>query len=141
MKTNLVRILLFFIFVLSSTLMFAGKKEPKMEPYRKETVKKIEGRVINEVIQFNKVMQEEGLHLIFQTEDEEKEYLIHVCPAWVAEQQNITFKRGEKLTITGSEFLKKGKLNLYAAEIIREGKKLQLRNPENGEPLWKQRNK
>ncbi|MCP4749392.1 MAG: hypothetical protein GY866_00730 [Proteobacteria bacterium] len=105
-----------------------------MTPYNKATVATIKGTVTSVDTVFNKVQQEDGLHVTIKTRS--GEYIVHVCPQWFADKQHITFKKGESLTIFGSTFIKDGQPNIYAATIESDEKTLKLRNPENGDRLW-----
>lgn len=65
-------------------------------------------------------------------------YKIHVSPQFWIDKNNIVFTKGEKLTITGSKFEQRGEKNLYAVTIEKsDGTKLQFRDPETGDGLWK----
>jgi len=113
------------------------KKGSKMADYKKETVLTVKGTVKNSDIVMNHAMNEEGLHLTLITDG--NEYIIHVCPKWYAEKEKITFENGAEIVVTGSEFEKDEKANIYAAEIVTGETTLKLRDKDTGKNLWKGR--
>jgi hypothetical protein len=78
---------------------------------------------------------QKGLHLDVQTIGKQ-DIVIHVFPEQLITQcQNLfTFKEGELVTVSGSEFLTEAgkQMNICAAEIIRSAGVLNLRNPITG---------
>ncbi|MBF0382975.1 MAG: hypothetical protein HQL69_18290 [Magnetococcales bacterium] len=112
-----------------------------MKAYDKNSVLQVEGRVSGSEMSYNRHMGENGLHVTL--ESSKGSFIIHVCPQWYAEQQKISFKNGETITVVGSEFEKHGEQNIYAATIRRQDaslpsnlKTLLLRNPDSGAHLW-----
>lgn len=116
------------------------KDKTGMAPYEKDNFITIEG-IIEEVnIIFNKYTEEDGLHLTVKAKTET--YIVHVSPQWYAKKLRLKYKPGDQITISGATFIRKGTLNMYAALIMyKEKKTLNLRNPDTGDPLWKERNK
>ena len=116
-----------------------------MAPYEKDSFVTREGTILKvESSSFNPVMREKGLHLKVKTSA--GTYTIHVAPQWYIDQQQITFRKGDKVVVSGSEFYASrgwitGK-NIYAATIHAPtlNEPLQVRNPDTGEGLWYGRN-
>jgi len=107
----------------------------EMAPYNKDTYKTINGTVAGSVVQYNPNMKEDGLHLNVTTSS--VNFLIHVCPKWYADKENISFSNGGTVTVSGSEFTKDGEKNIYAATIVRANiPALHLRDPDTGKELW-----
>lgn len=135
--------ILFILFLFSFSLIIpncAGIKGSKgrMAPYRQETFTTINGKVDSIDTVFNKIKQEKGLHLTVKTSS--GEYIVHVCPQWYADKEQLKFENGELLTISGSTFTKDNEPNIYAATIINgSSKSLNLRNPDTGDGLWDSR--
>jgi hypothetical protein len=146
MKQNSLRIIFLstcVILLCVGSIYAKGRKEGKgnnksdkgMIPYKSSTFTTIKGSVQSSEAFYNKHMKEDGLHLKVKTDD--GEFIVHVCPQWYAEKENIQFKKGEFVTITGSTFTKDNEENIYAATISRKGDDtLNLRNPDDGETLW-----
>ena len=74
-----------------------------------------------------------GLHLIVNTPSGLTE--VHVGPAWYVASKNITFAKGDALTIVGSHTRMAGKDAVIAREITKGGQTLTLRDAK-GFPLW-----
>ncbi len=144
MKQVLLIFMVSFFLISSNTVLAKSgsnkKRNGGMADYKKSTFTNIAGEVISVETVFNKVKQEDGLHLTVKTSS--KEYIIHVCPQWYADKQKLEFKVGETLKITGSSFVKDGLPNIYAATITYSSSKtLNLRNPDTGETFWKEQYK
>ncbi|MGN7614187.1 hypothetical protein ACQZV8_19135, partial [Magnetococcales bacterium HHB-1] len=106
-----------------------------MAPYDSKTFTTLKGKITRVSTNFNPIMKEKGLHLALSTPT--GSLLVHVSPQWYADQKKFNFANGERLTVSGSIFQKKGERNIYAATIIREnGSVLKLRNPKTGKHLW-----
>jgi len=113
-----------------------GQRRSRMAPYRKSTFTSIRGKIIKIQTLFNRFKKEKGLHLVIKTSREK--YVVHVCPQWWASKKRFNFRKGEKLTVSGSVFKRHGMKNMYAATIIRRhsSRPIKLRNPDTGEGLW-----
>lgn len=116
-----------------------------MSPYRKDSFVTKEG-VISKIedSSFNPVMKEKGLHLKVKTSS--GTYTVHVAPQWYIDQEQIAFRKGDEIVVSGSEFFASrgwitGK-NIYAATIQAPtlDEPLQVRDPNTGEGLWFGRN-
>jgi hypothetical protein len=115
-----------------------GRGGKRMVPYQKATFTTIEGSIESVDTIYNRVTSEKGLHLTLKTS--KGKYIVHVCPQWYADQQQLSFNTGEIITVSGSRFKKDNNENIYAAVIKRSnGKILMLRNPDTGKHLWGQR--
>jgi hypothetical protein len=111
-----------------------------MTPYSKETLTTVKGEIISIDTVFNKVKKEDGLHLTVKNAADE--YIIHVCPQWFADKEELQFTKGETVTVSGSKFLKDKKFNIYAAKILLgSDETLHLRDPDTGDGLWSGRHK
>ena len=142
------RIVIFFtlfVFFISSPVFGGNKRSGDgpgsgMAPYNIKTFTTIEGNIKSIDASFNPATSETGLHLTVKTPS--GEYIVHVCPKWYADQKQIEFQKGESLTISGSTFTKDNQANIYAATIDYQSASsstLQLRNPDTGDELWKER--
>lgn len=60
---------------------------------------------------------------------------VWVGPAWYYDNQNIQFKKGEEVTVTGSMANVDEKDLLVASEIDRDGLILRMRG-DDGNPVW-----
>jgi hypothetical protein len=74
-----------------------------------------------------------GVHLMVSTSSGLTE--VHVGPAWYVSSKNITFAKGDRLTIVGSNTKMAGKDAVIAREITKGGQTLTLRVAK-GFPLW-----
>jgi hypothetical protein len=77
-----------------------------------------------------------GAHLTFATATETIE--VHLGPAAMLEEKNVTIASGDALTILGSRITLGGTPVLLAREITRGNETWQLRDPA-GFPLWNYR--
>ena len=112
-RFSLTIIVLFFLFIISFSYSAFGQ----MTPYEQGTVTTIEGKIKSIYTSKNKLTSEYGLHLVL--ENSSGEYIVHVCPQWVADQQQFQFLKGELLTVSGSVFVREQQNNIYAAVINR----------------------
>jgi len=134
MKFYQTLLLIAIILILSCTM----PQRRGMKPYDSNTFVTISGTVTSSYMYYNRHQKEEGLHLNLNSEG--KAYIIHVCPKWYAKKARISFENGERITVSGSQFIKHGEDNIYGATIVRKGKApLKLRNPKSGSPLWEGR--
>lgn len=143
-RTLLIVIALVLIILLTSGRVMArggGKSKntvDSMAPYALSTVKTVQGTIRSVDVVYNRHTNEDGIHLRLMTS--RGEYIIHVCPEWYAEQQNIRFSKGESISVTGSEFNKDNEKNIYAATIERTAEPaLLLRDKKSGKELWDRR--
>ena len=74
-----------------------------------------------------------GLHLIVSTPTGSIE--VHVGPASFVSSKNVTFSKGDALTVVGSKVTMAGKEVVIAREIKKGDQVLTLRDPK-GFPLW-----
>ncbi len=116
-----------------------------MAPYDKDSFVTKEGTIVGiDDSSFNPVMREKGLHLKVKTSS--GTYTVHVSPQWYIDQEQITFRTGDKIKISGSEFYaRRGWIsgrNIYAATINAPtlAEPLHVRDPDTGEGLWSGRN-
>ncbi|MCP4138641.1 MAG: hypothetical protein GY754_47230 [bacterium] len=147
MKKNIIFlitfILLYSFIIPHSSFSRGGKRRNAaagMAAYKKTSVTTLEGTIISVNTVFNRFQKEYGLHLTIETSS--GNYIVHVCPKWYADQQNLNFEEGESLTVTGATFIRKSKKNIYAATIVRSSSQvLKLRNVDTGKGLWSGRYK
>jgi hypothetical protein len=66
---------------------------------------------------------------------EDQKATVHVSPECYATKHDFTFRRGDRVTITGSRTEFEGKPVIMATEIERDGRVLHLRS-EDGKPKW-----
>jgi hypothetical protein len=99
--------------------------------------------------EFNQQNAGSGMHIYVSSDN--GYYKVHVAPDFWIEANSISFKEGDKLTITGAEIIDinmmrggkggdfgGGDSEMYAATIVREdGEVIKLRDEESGKGLWK----
>ncbi len=110
----------------------------KMPSYKKENVTIVHGTVIRTYTSSPPMTGKKGLHIEFRTSSED-EYIIHVCPQWYADENHISFEKGDLLTVSGAEFkTEQTENNIYAATIINRSSytKIQLREQNTGKKMW-----
>ena len=81
-----------------------------------------------------------GLLLIVKDTDN-KEHTVSVGPASYLEEENISFKKGEEVTINGSTVQVKEKTVILSGEVNRAGIGSNTLLDENGVPKWEGRGK
>jgi hypothetical protein len=74
-----------------------------------------------------------GLHLILNTSAGPVE--VHVGPAWYVSSRNVTFAKGDAVTLIGSKVTMSGREVLVAREITKGQQVLTLR-AASGVPVW-----
>jgi hypothetical protein len=74
-----------------------------------------------------------GLHLIVNTSSGPLE--VHVGPTWYVSSRNVTFVKGDAVTVVGSKVTMSGRDVLVAREITKGQQVLTLRT-SNGVPVW-----
>jgi hypothetical protein len=74
-----------------------------------------------------------GLHLMLNTSSGPVE--VHVGPTWYVSSQNVTFAKGDAVTLIGSKVTISGREVLVAREITKGQQTLTLR-AANGTPVW-----
>jgi hypothetical protein len=74
-----------------------------------------------------------GLHLTLNTSSGPVE--VHVGPTWYVSSRNITFAKGDTVTLIGSKITMSGREALVAREITKGQQVLTLR-AANGTPVW-----
>lgn len=117
-----------------AVMRYQRRKHLYQMKYDPGTVFKFQGRIIDIVHEnTNGSKESEGIELILQTS--ESVLPVHLGPAWYLEHQQVKFKRGEKVNITGSMNLSGKDASVVAATVQRGNKKLNLRD-ENGHPYW-----
>jgi hypothetical protein len=79
-----------------------------------------------------------GLHLVLTAPSGSIE--VHVGPAWFVSSKNITFAKGDALTVVGSKVTLAGQDVLIAREIKKGDQVLILRDAK-GFPLWSGRSR
>ncbi len=80
-----------------------------------------------------------NLHLVRLTvKDSVGTTLVNVGPSSYLDEQNISFKVGDPVQVTGAEMNFRGDEVIFAAQITDAGKTVKLRD-ESGRPLWTNR--
>ena len=74
-----------------------------------------------------------GLHLMLNTSSGRVE--VHVGPTWYVSSRNVTFAKGDAVTLIGSKVTISGREVLIAREITKGQQVLTLR-AANGTPAW-----
>jgi hypothetical protein len=74
-----------------------------------------------------------GLHLILNTPSGPVE--VHVGPTWYVSSRNVSFAKGDAVTLVGSRMTLSGREVLVAREITKGPQTLTLR-AANGAPVW-----
>ena len=74
-----------------------------------------------------------GLHLVLTTSTGPVE--VHVGPTWYVSSRNVTFAKGDAVTLIGSKVTRSGREVLIAREITKGQQVLTLR-AANGSPAW-----
>jgi hypothetical protein len=88
----------------------------------------------------NPMMGEKGLHIYIKSKG--TKYRVHVSPQWYANKNKIKFRKGQKITVSGSEFYERSGWtagnNIYAATITdkKSGKSMKFRDKNSGQTLW-----
>ena len=67
--------------------------------------------------------------------------VVHLGPAWFVQMQEIQIQKGDAIEVIGSLTKHKGKQVIIAAQIKLESHEINLRNKEDGYPLWSQTQK
>ena len=75
----------------------------------------------------------QGVHVELRTEKET--ISVHLGPSWFLDNQELTLKKGDRVSVRGSRVTFSGTPALIAAEIHRGSDTLLLRD-ESGYPLW-----
>lgn len=101
--------------------------------YTPATVETIVGEVIS-VDKFTPVHgMSTGVHLMVKTDKET--ISVHLGPAWFIEKQSFKIEPKDKVEVTGSRITFDGKPAIIAAEVIKDGQVMKLREG-NGVPVW-----
>ncbi|MEX2344457.1 MAG: hypothetical protein WD604_02520 [Balneolaceae bacterium] len=109
------------------------KKQIYQKKYDPGTVFKFQGKIIDVVNESNGSKEAEGVELILQTS--ESILPVHLGPAWYLDHQQVKFKKGEKVHITGSMNLSGRDASVVASKVQLGNKRLNLRD-DNGHPYW-----
>jgi hypothetical protein len=111
-----------------------GKRSEYNRKYDPKTTTEIKGEIIKiEEITPVKGMSP-GIHILLKKENEET-VSVHLGPKWYLDEQDILFKPGDKVEVTGSKITIDYKPAVIAREIKNEKRTLTLRD-ENGIPEW-----
>jgi hypothetical protein len=111
-----------------------GQGPPVDRLYNPQTVETISGVVESVVrVDHGKGMPE-GVHLVMTTDKER--ISVHLGPAWFIDNQETKIQALDQIQVRGSRVMFQGKPAIIAAEIVKDGQKLTLRNV-NGVPAWR----
>lgn len=103
--------------------------------YDTNTVETIQGEIAEVVYQQSKKRPGmNGVHLIVKKED--GTIPVHVGPVWYMNQQEVSFEKGDQISVTGSRITFDNAPAIIAASIKRGDMTLQLRD-QNGFPRWR----
>jgi hypothetical protein len=75
-----------------------------------------------------------GVHLTLDTGVEK--IAVHLGPVWYIERQDLKFAAGDRIEVRGSRITFQGKSAIIAAVVTKGNRRLELRNPSSGVPLW-----
>ncbi|MDA8089378.1 MAG: hypothetical protein M0Z61_04035 [Nitrospiraceae bacterium] len=101
--------------------------------YNPQTVEPISG-TIESVDKFTPMRgMGYGIHLMVKTDKET--IPVHLGPGWYIERQDMKFKKGDKVEVTGSRVTFEGKPAIIAQEVKKDGGTLILRD-DAGIPEW-----
>ena len=122
---------------LSGGLMAAYKYKSHHRHYEREFdpdhTDEISGTIEEVLYSGSENSPEQGLELLVHTGDEL--VTVHAGPVWYLDRQGKGFKPGESVTVKGSRITHKHEPVLVAQYIVRNGRKLFLRD-EAGHPVW-----
>ncbi|MDA8174909.1 MAG: hypothetical protein M0018_10025 [Nitrospiraceae bacterium] len=101
--------------------------------YNPQTVETVSG-VVESVEKFKPMRgMYSGIHLMVKTE--KGVVPVHLGPDWYIDRQDVKFKKGDKVDVTGSKITFDGKPAIIAQQIKKDGGTLVLRNSA-GIPEW-----
>ncbi len=108
-----------------------GTKFQRM--YNPATVETISGTVesVNKVAPMKGMSY--GIHLLVKTDKET--IPVHLGPAWYMDKLGTKIEKGDKVEVKGSRVTMSGKPVIIAAEVIKDGSTVRLRD-EKGIPVW-----
>lgn len=101
--------------------------------FNPSTVFKFQGKIIDILHTDDGNEEADGVELLLQTSD--SVLPVHLGPAWYLDHQQVKFRKGEKINITGSMDLSGNEASVVASTVQRGNKKLNLRDPQ-GHPYW-----
>ncbi|MDA8155100.1 MAG: hypothetical protein M0Z52_01395 [Actinomycetota bacterium] len=101
--------------------------------YNPQTIETVSG-VVESVEKFKPMRgMYSGIHLMVKTE--KGVVPVHLGPDWYIDRQDVKFKKGDKVDVTGSKITFDGKPAIIAQQIKKDGGTLVLRNSA-GIPEW-----
>jgi len=122
---------------LSGGLMAAYKYKSHHRQYEREfdpdNTDEISGTIEEVLYSGTEDTPEQGMELLVHTGDEL--VAVHIGPVWYLDKQDKGFKSGDSVTVKGSRIIYKHEPALIAQYIMRNGRKLVLRD-ELGHPVW-----
>jgi len=111
-----------------------GPGSPYGRMYDPKTVETVTGEIASvELIAPSRGMSP-GVHLTLKT-DKGEALAVHLGPQWYIDQQPVKLAKGDKVQVRGSRITFQEKPALIAAEVIKNGQTLRLRD-DNGLPAW-----
>lgn len=102
--------------------------------FNPDTIEELEGRILEASTDNDKHDETQGTILIMETENG-KIIPVHLGPEWFLSHQKIRYKKGDKITVTGSRVKYQNNDVLIASQIQYGDSKLILRD-ESGFPRW-----
>lgn len=142
------RLVIVFAALLAASLIFAahsfgqgagmgkgrGQGPPNERLYNPQTVETISGVVESIVRVPHGQGMSEGVHLLMKTNKET--ISVHLGPAWFIDNQETKIQAADQIQVKGSRVMFQGKPAIIAAEVVKDGQKLTLKNA-NGVPAWR----
>ena len=101
--------------------------------YNSSTVETITGKIIKIDTVQSGYGRFPGILMSLQIKKQETE--VYIAPLWYLSDQQLQFKTGNPITITGSRVTYKGKHLIITSEINYNKKTIMIRN-EKGIPVW-----
>jgi DNA/RNA endonuclease YhcR with UshA esterase domain len=136
MKAHSVIRMLLLVALAGATAILAQEKNPPVQnhySYNTATQITIAGRVTDARDYDCPVSETVGSHLALTTNSGELE--VHMAPARFMKQYEITIRKGDYVTITGSKFSFEGKAALMAKSVTLDHDTYTFRD-DKGRPLW-----
>ncbi len=110
-----------------------GMGQRYQQMYDPESVETLSGEVVGvERIRPMERMSY-GVHILLKTEEET--IPVHLGPVWYIQRQDVRIKKGDKIEVTGSRVMMRGKPTIIASEVKKGDEVLILRD-ESGVPVW-----
>jgi hypothetical protein len=111
-----------------------GQAPPDERMYNPQTVETISGVVVSiERVAHMKGMAH-GIHAVVKTDKET--IPVHLGPSWFIDNQETKIEASDQIEVKGSRIMFEGKPAIIAAQVMKDGQMLTLRNA-SGVPVWR----